>query len=485
MTKITESAWNDNGQIQPPRPLLLTDALPNPYPIEALPITMRDAALAISEHVMAPTALAGQCVLGACAHIAQSRVNAFSMNNPGGMPVSLMLLTLGLSGDRKTACRNLAFQEIDKAERAARNHHKGEVQRIHAQGVALTGNAREQFFSANPIPADPVTQYSDATFERIAGDFIRGKGYATWDTDEASQMLAGSSIKAETRSATIGGLCKLFDDGKVERSRSLSNSDGSGVAYHRRMCMHLMGQPIAVAAALADPLLRGQGFLPRFLFSAPSSLAGSRMLTRDALKRNSHSDPRLMAFWERCCEMMASPDCVNDFGEVIPPILPLEHAAEGVWINAYNEIEKGQAPLGKYADIQAFAARFGELAIRVATIFAFVDKCSVVTRDHMVRACKLAQYSLDEWLRYSEQQMIRPALKAAADAMEWLRAPRRAQDWKEFHVDAWGKAGPPALRSAKKRNEILRILIEHGQLLTCDHKTFRINPAADSEETEE
>src|SRR5690606_18593472 len=135
------------------------------------------------------------------------------------------------------------------------------------------------------------------------------------------------------------------------------NAEGSGIAFDRRLSVHLMGQPVAVAEALADPLLRGQGFLPRFLFAAPASLAGTRLLTPEKLGRKSYSDSRLQRYWERFRGIMATPEGINEQGEVVPPVLELDTGAEMVWLNFYNETEAGQGPLGSYAGLQPFAAR--------------------------------------------------------------------------------------------------------------------------------
>jgi len=87
--------------------------------------------------------------------------------------------------------------------------------------AGLKGKARDEFLAAHPMPPDPKTQYSDATFEPLAGDFIRGMPAASWDTDEGGQMLGGSSLKADTVAATLGGAWRTAghpSDGHGRRS---------------------------------------------------------------------------------------------------------------------------------------------------------------------------------------------------------------------------------------------------------------------------
>lgn len=478
--------WPDIGQRQPPRPLLPDTAPANPYPVNALPPLMRDAARAIADHVMAPLALAGQSVIGAAVHLAQTRVNAPHIHSPDGMPCTLFLLTLLDSGGRKTGCRKLAFKEIDDKEKADRAVYEIDCASITNQAEQITNKkTREEFFASHPLPADPSTQYTDATFERIAGDFIRGKAAASWDTDEGGQMLGGASLKSDTRTATIGGLCKAFDDGKFERTRSHGNAEGSGIAYNRRLSIHLMAQPIAVAESLADPLLRGQGFLPRFLFTSPQSLAGTRLLTLEKLARKSYSDARLQRYWERCREIMAAAPHIDDNGEIVPPVLAMDGDADTAWLEFYNETESEQGTLGRYAGLQPFAARAGEQARRLAAVLACFEGINEIDGECMRRACEIVRHSLAEWLRYADAETINPNLKAAAAVMEWMRDPVRADSWRAFDKVKAGKSWPPAARSAKQRDRLLAILVEYGHLLTSDGKTFRINPLAETAETAE
>lgn len=477
--------WGAFAPSQSPRPLLPDTAPPTTYPAEALPHLMREAVNAIAEHVQAPIALAGQSVVGAAVHLAQTRVNAPHIHSPDGMPCSLFLLTLGNSGDRKSACRKLAFKEADEQEKAERAAFRETVASIMAEVESLKGRPRDDFLASHPLPTDPSTQYTDATFERIAGDFIRGKAAASWDTDEGGQMLGGSSLKSETRTAIVGGFCKAFDDGRFERTRSHGNAEGSGIAYDRRLSIHLMAQPVAVAEALADPLLRGQGFLPRFLFTSPQSLAGTRLLTSERLARKSYADPRLQKYWERCREIMASPPCIDESGEVRPPVLLMEETASAVWLEFYNETETEQGALGRYSGLQPFAARAGEQARRLAAVLACFEGIEVIDGDCMQRACALVRHSLAEWLRYTDAETINPDIRQAADLMMWLQDPQRAVRWRTFDKTQAGKSWPERMRPSKKRDRLLSVLVEHGHLLTSDGKTFRINPLAETAETAE
>lgn len=484
-TPLMTEVRTPNGP--PPQPLLPDTTPPTPYPVDALPYAMREAVEAIVEHELVPAAIAGQCVIGAATHLAQTRVNAWHpKGKPGGAPCSLFALSLFGSGEGKSSARKLAFKTIDEAEQEARTRYRQAYADIEAMAAGLKGKARTEFLAANPLPPDPQTQFSDATFEPLAGDFIRGKPAASWDTDEGGQMLGGSSLKADTVAATLGGLTKGFDDGRFERTRSKGNLEGSGVAYNRRLSIHLLAQPVTVAEALSNPLLVGQGFLARFLLAAPDSLAGQRFTTVEALECSAYADPRLQRYWDRLEEILVSPEHIDlETGEVRPPVLQLDAEAVQVWVDFRNEIESHLGPLGKFAALKPFANRGAEQALRLATVLGYFEGIDQIDGDCIRRACKLVRYSLSEWLRYTDAGAVEPDLQKAAYLICWLRDPKRTEKWHEFHVNDLGKSGPAAIRSAKVRDRVLAILVRHNQLLTEDGKQFRLNHLAETADSAE
>lgn len=471
-----------------PLPLLPDTPLPTPFPLDALPPLMRQATEAIAEHVKAPLPLAGFSVLAAATHLAQTRVNAPHLHHVEGMPSSLFLLALGESGDRKSECSRLAFKPIDEAEKTARTAHAATLRDFEAERAKHKRKAGIGFEEAHQAPSDPRTIFSsDASFSKITALFVQGMSYASWSTDEGAQFFGAHNMRPETCAATLGGMVKLFDTGHVERDRASNNLDGSGFAYHRRLSMFLMAQPVAVARSLNDPLLRGQGFLPRFLFAAPDSLAGTRQTTAEELSRSAWADWRLQAFWGRCEDIMASAPCIADEGGVVPPVIPLDDGAQRVWLEFYNQCESEQGPLQMFDALKPFAGRAGELARRVAAVLACFEGEPTITAEGMTQATRLVRYSLEEWARYSGCARIDPTLRMAADLMRWLRHPKRARGWQSFTRDRLGKSGPPAVRPARIRDAVVSLLLEKRHLrATPDGKTlFVALPPADSAETAE
>lgn len=443
------------------------------YPIEQLPPRMREAAQAIAYYVQAPLPLAGNTVIAAAAYLAQRLVNAPSRHGDKGEPCSLFLLTLGNSGDRKSSCRGLACKAIDEREKSARQLQAQRWADVLEQAEQMKPKEQAAFLRTNAEP-DAQTLFTDTTFESLTGGFIRGASACAWDTDEGGQVLGGHSLKSDTRTATLGGLVKVFDDGKIERNRSKANAEGSGVAYNRRLTVSLLAQEIVVREALTDPLLQGQGFLARFFFASTESLAGSRLLTSEQMEENAWNDPKLQHYWQRCRELLDRelPQGA-EVGELDPPMLPMDAEAKRVWLAFYNETEKEQAQGGDLFDLRPFASRAGQLASRLAAVFACFEGLETIDADTMNRACAFVRYSLSEWSRYAGRGAADPLASKAQALIDWLISKGIAAIDKAT-LNRLGKEGPTR-GNAKQRDAVIKLLADHRYLLP-DGEALILNP---------
>src|SRR6185295_11879932 len=90
-----------------------------PYPVQALGPILSRAAAAIARKVQVPDAIAAQAVLAAAALAAQAHADVLL---PFGQsrPLSLYLVTIAGSGDRKSSADNEALSPVHKCEKALR-----------------------------------------------------------------------------------------------------------------------------------------------------------------------------------------------------------------------------------------------------------------------------------------------------------------------------------------------------------------------------
>lgn len=457
------------------------ETLPNtPYPIHALPPLAREAVIAIAEHVQAPIAMSAQCVIGAMSHIAQVHVNAPHPFNTQGEPCSLYLLTEGQSGSRKSTSRNMADKAIIQYERKQYEQYRRDLEQWKSGQASLNKKEREAYCAENPPPHDPSTLYSDITLESITGLYVDGVlNNASISSDEAGQFFGGYTMKGDTRTQAIGGYAKLFDDGFVERTRSKSNLNGSGRAYDVRLTFNLQGQHEVLADALKDPVLRGQGFLPRFILTIPENLAGTRLQDAIYRSKNADHDHRLIAYWTRCEYLLD--DCPRPQGEQELHngryVIPMNDEAREIDASFYNMFEELQGKGKRYEYLQAFASRASQLARRLATVFAYFEGLQWIDAKTLTGACEVIKHSLNEWAMYADIEV-----KTESDAeklSKWLI--RKCVELKTSRISKTlaMKGAPSHLRKAKVFNPCLNELIEfnHARLVTISKAAYiELNP---------
>jgi len=455
-------------------------SLNSTYPIHALPPLARDAVIAIAEYVQAPIGMTAQCVIGAMSHIAQAHVNAPHPFNLQGEPCSLYLLTEGQSGSRKSTSRNMADKAIIQHERKQYEQYSRDLKQWQSGQAGLNKKDKEAYGAENPPPNDPSTLYSDITLESIAGLYVDGiLNNASIASDEAGQFFGGYTMKGDTRTQAIGGYAKLFDDGFVERTRSKSNLNGSGRAYDVRLTFNLQGQHEVLSDALRDPVLRGQGFLPRFILTIPENLAGTRLQDAIYRSKNANHDHRLIAYWTRCEYLLD--DCPRPQGgqELHNGryVIPMNYEARDIDASFYNMFEELQGKGKRYEYLQAFASRASQLARRLATVFAYFEGLQWIDAKTLTGACEVVKHSLNEWAMYADIEV-----KTESDAerlIKWLM--RKCVEQKNNSIPkAIALRGAPShLRKAKAFDNCLNELIEFNyvRLTTINKSTYiELNP---------
>ena len=438
---------------------------PTPWPSDCLPDGLKQAVEAIADEVQAPVPLAAFAVVSAVSHLAMRLTDA---NHPktGAMPCSLYLLSQAPSGDRKSACFNLATYPIQRMEREAREAHKKHSEQIRSDADACRNKAERAEILAQLAP-DPRTIYTDGTIQKIESDFVNGSAPAlSFSTDEGASLLAGHSLKSDTRAASLGSLTRLFDGSGVQRDRVLEGE--SGFRFGVRFGLFLSAQPVVLNSTLSDPMLRGQGFLARFLFAAPRSLAGTRFLDSKRLQSKASDRPEIGGYWDALLNMASAPISIED-GKLKLKAITWAPAAQQVWVNFFNDTERRQGKGGDLQHLGAFASRAGELAVRVATVFAayrhYGERCDMglaVNQDDIQRACSLVAYSLREWQVQADSASFSQAEQDAQQLLDFLHL----KGWHQVTRQQIAQNGPSKLRKDKmRRDSAINELVERRWLV--------------------
>jgi len=389
-----------------PEPLANDPSKPTPYPINAFTGLLRQVIEAVAYYAQVPLAMAGQCVLGALAHMGQRFIDA-PMGH-GHMPASLILITEGESGSGKTQAMGLTHFKIEQHERGQYEQYLTDLDTWEADKAGLKGAELKEYLSNTLKPTNPKTVFDDATIEPILDKFVDGEiSNASWSTDEAGQFFNGHTMKGDTAGNALGAITKLHSSGRASRQRSQKSAHATPRtdAYDVRLTLLLQGQRVILEPALTDPLMNGQGFLARALIACPEDLRGHRVWD-DAKRRrdNPYDNPVLIEYWQRCHSLLDS----------IPANEPTDAQGQPqrvkmCWQDAQTEqafykhmqaIENRQAQGQALEYLKAYASRMAENASRIASLMAFFEGRNEITTDDITRAFMLVEYSTSERLRY-------------------------------------------------------------------------------------
>ena len=470
MTLIEQIDSTKAFEPKEPLPLILKK-LPSPtYPLHALGETLGNAAISISECVQCPQSMAGQSVLAA----ASLAVQAFADVIIDGRiyPLSLFCLTIAGSGDRKSGADNLALKAHNKLQKewmleyqkekdtfqCAMAAYEIEVKKTKGK-KALSQDELTDALNEIPKPLAPIAPYliaQEPTLEGLQKSFDRGRSSQGLFNDEGGQFFGGHAMSGDNALKSMAGLSKFWDGKEIIRTRA--GDDESMALFGKRLCVHLMIQPIVAEKVLSDPLLQGQGFLPRFLLSWSESIAGTRLYNyKDATQ-----EPALLHYWDVIRDRLSKP--LPDENSS-PRTLPLSPEAKDIWVKSYNTIESALSKDGKLVNIKATASKAAENIARISGVLALIDDYEAyeIKLKHIEQAAELEQYYLNEALRLHESDSQIADLDNAQTLLDWMKV----QQSKIFSLRQITRNGPRASGSRKGKATALKLittLVEHNWL---------------------
>jgi len=470
--------------IPPPAPEALPEVQRAPdYPVDALGGWLADAAKAIAEHVQLPVAVAAQSVLAAVSLAVQGHVNVKRGPYSGDDPVSLYFMSILESGDRKSSADKIALKPVREYEAEQRKKYKkerqtydsahtawemrkksiedsykpkGKEQISEARQAELTKELIEHDAKAPVCPADPSLLMSEPNAEGIFNHLKDHCPSGGLFNDEALGFFGGHGMNHETKGRTIALLCKLWDSGEADKTRAQYKELIRG----RRLTTHLMLQPVVATDIMSDPLLREQGFLPRFLIVSEPSMAGTRFIADKPDTEGAYSDRRTQTYFARMAELLNVPlNTPDDKDEGLRfATLELEGQSLQAWKLLHDKIEKELGADGRYRAIKGFGSKAAEQAARIAAIFSRIEGRDVITESHISRAGELMNYYLESMRVQTDNAAEDRERIEAAELLDWIKNNGGLIKSTEF------KRLPISYRSAKKARSLLNELTDSGHI---------------------
>ncbi|WP_413793979.1 MULTISPECIES: YfjI family protein [unclassified Pseudomonas] len=452
---------------RPPRPLIESNPVPQPYPVQALGGILGPAVERMAEVIGVPQALAAQSVLAASALATQG--HAGLQLDGRHYPLSLYLITVAASGDRKTAADRSALLPARQWEREQWQHYREQLFRYRAaqrqaQSINPADPAPTNSVPLEAEPSAPRLITTDPTIEALIKGLCHDLPSMGLFCDEGGQFLGSSTMSRDNRLKAITTLSSLWDGSPIDRARSMAGE--SLRAYDRRLSLHLMLQPYLAMQLLSDPLLQGQGILGRCLMTWPTSLAGQRSYQAVDLSK----DAALKRYHHRLSALFYQPWSLSADGALQLSKLSLSPLARRRWIDLHDAIEAQLGEFGELASVRPSGSKAADNLLRIAGILAVVEESSVVEVDHIQRASALVGYYLTEIQRLTEQEPVCRVKEEADRLLRWLQV----KDWKRFSIRDLNRNGPRfARKSSRHATKLLVELLDHQWLITDGH-TFEV-----------
>jgi putative DNA primase/helicase len=477
---------------------LAKTAAPEPYPLDALPQSVRAAVEEVGGFTKAPTPLVASCALSALSIGLQGQADVKRAERLTG-PAGLFLLTIADSGERKSTCdgfftaaiRDYQDQQKETAKPLMLQHRsnlgiweakrRGVEEGIKADAKGGKDTATKEAILRRldeekpEAPRVPRMLFGDATPEALAWALAKEWPSGGVLSSEAGLVFGAHGMNRESMMRNLALLNVLWDGGTLPIDRR--KEDGSFTLKGARLTMALQVQEATLRSFFdrSGGLARGTGFLARFLVAWPASTQGHRMFS----EAPTHW-PALTAFNRRMASLLENPLPMDDNGTLTPPLLPLAPDAKKAWITFHDALEIELRTGGELYDVRDVASKCADNAARLAALFQqFEYGGGAIGLDAFEGASRIAAWHLNEGRRFFGELAMPEPLANAVRLETWLlswcrdnystRVPRRSIQ----------NGGPAGLRHGNTLDEALRELVEAGHIRPVREgrrKEFELRP---------
>ncbi|MCU7873577.1 MAG: DUF3987 domain-containing protein [Candidatus Thiodiazotropha sp. (ex Lucinoma borealis)] len=423
-----------------PEPLPLTAKIdPEPYPLDALPETLRAAVEEVRAFTKAPIPLVVSSALAALSLAVQAHADVKRAEKLHG-PTGLFLLTVADSGERKSTCDGFFMQAIrdyeavqaETAKPLIRDHKatmdaweakRGGIKEKIRQLSKAGKPAREQEQALRDLEHDkpepprvPRLIYGDATPEALKWNLAKGWPSGGVVSSEAGLVFGAHGMGKDSVMRNLATLNQLWDGVDIATERRTTESF---TVRGARLTIALQVQEATLRSFFdrSGGLARGTGFLARFLLAWPESTQGHRPFT-DPPK----SWPALTHFNQRTATILKQAVPIDEDGALSPPVFPLAADIKAAWVAFHDAIESELRSGGELYDVRDVASKTADNASRIATLFQLFEHGSggAIGLAAFEGASRIAAWHLHEARRFYGELALPEEQANAARLDGWL-----------------------------------------------------------------
>lgn len=431
------TAPSDTGKWPEPLPLA-AKINPEPYPLDALPETIRAAVEEVRAFTKAPVPLVASSALAALSLAVQAHADVKRAEKLQG-PTGLFLLTVADSGERKSTCDGFFMQairdyEAEQAEAAKPviKDHKAAMEAWEAKRGGIKEKIRQLSKAGKPAreqedalrdlehdkpepPRVPRLIYGDATPEALKWNLAKGWPSGGVVSSEAGLVFGAHGMGKDSVMRNLATLNQLWDGVDIATERRTTESF---TVRGARLTIALQVQEATLRSFFdrSGALARGTGFLARFLLAWPESTQGHRPFTDPP-----ESWPALARFNQRITGILEQDVPISEDRALSPPVVPLAVDTKSAWMTFHDAIENELRSGGELYDVRDVASKTADNAARIATLFQIFEQGrAAVGLVAFEGASRIAAWCLHESRRFYSELALS---KEQADAIrldDWL-----------------------------------------------------------------
>lgn len=481
-----------------PKPLALApDHEKVPFPVDAFPAAIAAAVAEVQAVTQAPDSLVAFSALSTLSLAGQALADVQRSDSLVG-PVSLYLLAIAESGERKTTVDRLFSEPIEEWQRAKREELEPMKRQskadfaiweakkeatLNAIKSAKKGNKStgpheselRELERSEPVPVRwPQLKYADSTPEALAWDLAKPGGWPSGGilSSEAGIVLGSHGMGRDSIMRNLALLNALWDGASHTVNRRSSES------FHIRgvrLTTGLAAQPDVVRAFIdSSPIARNIGFIARFLIAWPETNQGFRQF------REATAWPHLDAFRARIHELLSMPTTMDERGALQPNMLTFSREAKAVWVRFYEDTETELRPGKSLSEMKDIASKAADNVARIAALFhLFQDgPTGNITEPDVTAAGRIVAWHLCEARRFLGDMATPEAAIDAKRLSDWLA--RYCREQKTASVNQrTAQAYGPVRKSDRFQKALAELEDAHHAARIPDgkKKLIQINPA--------
>lgn len=474
---------------------LIASTTSAPYPLDALPGGIGAAVREVVGFVQCPPALAACSALSALSLAAQAVADVQRSEGLTG-PISLYVLAVAESGERKSSCDKYFTSTIQAWQReriaalapdVARSRakvdewtasHEGLINAVkgRAKSGKATDDLREKLEALQLNPPPPVFVpfliYSDATPEALAYGLAREWPSGGVMSAEAGAVFGGHAMTSDSAMRNMSLLNALWSGEEVSIKRRTSDSFN---VHDVRLTMGLAVQPETIRAFFESSkgLARGIGFSARCLVAWPESTQGKR-----TFRGAPDSMPAVSGFGRRLGQLLDATGLPDLAGRIPRRMLLLSVEAQSVWRAFHDDVERELGHRGELVDVRDVASKAADNAARIAALFHLYEPSTddSISVEHMRAATAIMTWHLYEARRFYGEIALPKGLANAVKLNAWLMQ----QGVSLVPTRLVRQYGPNALRDAKTLEDAVGILAEARRARIVkdgNKKVIQLNPS--------